>query len=1361
MARSPLYDLYGSAGGDAGYEPLEFDPATGEFRRRRELLADLLPEEEKKTMLRKLSEVGSSGIAGLGWLLDTPGSVVRGTLSGGPMKGLSALWDTSEDRVSGRDLARQYGLAGSEDTWTNFAGGIGTELLLDPLSYLTLGASQILGRGATTASGRLLRAAGGLDNVDELARLAEVAKATAAGAPDAAQIAKGLPRQFARQNTPASVLEMLDDTVKLPNYADDTLNMVETQRSRVANRFKELADREGLDYQELLNQPLARMNSWGSPWSHKDAFDLFGEKVGDWAAKFGDETAEGIRQAPYLGRAVRTAAKVFDPRVMDFITAKGQDQARRLFGMQESATKEGRERLARYMLEAQNDITQAGVVQSSPEYARYFLNAINDTPEFNDFLPADHPIRALFAEGTANDRLVKEARRIFEEAPERAAELGLKFTKWQSKAGSKFYPRQQTRFDIAEVPVWPEGSPVPNPYQKNAWQRGFQRAATRDTSSLSRADYMDMFGGTDIANQMSLDKGFEGVLDTTAPTHRVTLSTGATADVIREADGSMSLIGSGGELTPLDPALVRSSTPLPPSMTGARKALAEVLRATPDAEVQKVIRDWVGEINPATGERMRYSTLDDDIYKWVDETDEETGKFLYDVPSLPKEHPLVQRMAALTEELRAVPDGWAGEADKLRLSGEMNSLREQIQAEARATYKNSLYVQLSDLMRQLDPQHARKGVPLFGNNPWNELQNYVSKRAGTEVNGEFLLNLMREHQIGQSPEFVPGGQVYGIDEVARLLKFDPAIFRKAYAKKFGIGLDDLPPGNPAMDGAERAAEILAHQEQALNKVAFPTSLIDDWAGHVKRGATSPGGDDLLKPYDDYTSSFKTLALLWPARYFRDLYSGAFAAAAKGRFNPSSWLAGKQIREGDYERLGKILADAPGYRHLENPAARVKKFLVESAGAGMSTSTATDELARGAGGALLDEPYPGASRPEWGSLKRKVYNPDRTWKQAFVGEGFGRDTWNPFLGDFSPFATRGSGGNRNPLMDLGDRAAETTDSMNRYGTYLEGILRGDSPSQAAAMANLTQVNYKPTAFTSFERDVLKRLFPFYSYTKGITPFIADEVLNNPTGLTGLSVRTINRATEPNEDFFTPEYLRQSASIPLPSGFPGLGLPEGSPLQRFVTNIDLPYESAVNLITPGVGNTTWDKFSSGAQKTASNILGQSNPLLKGILEMVSNRQFYSGRQLSDLYSMLEQTLGTPGRTIEQIALNAPGGSRAIGVIRQLTDDRLTPAERATKLAVNTLLGIKLQDVDQERTKQLAARNTLNELLSSTAGVRTYENITVPDEALLKMPPEQRRMYLLYKVIQSEASKKARLREKAEAALNPAAAMGLRMP
>jgi hypothetical protein len=306
----------------------------------------------------------------------------------------------------------------------------------------------------------------------------------------------------------------------------------------------------------------------------------------------------------------------------------------------------------------------------------------------------------------------------------------------------------------------------------------------------------------------------------------------------------------------------------------------------------------------------------------------------------------------------------------------------------------------------------------------------------------------------------------------------------------------------------------------------------------------------------------------------------------------------------------------------------------------------------------------------------------------------------------------------------------------------------NPDAAADLVYKTQVDYSPQAFTEFER-TLKKIFPFYSWTRGITPFVAENLLYRPGGLQGQVTRAISDVSRPSEDFFMPDHLRQTASIPLP-----WQVGEEGQLQRVLSNVDVPWEGPVNLITPGMGNNAIERLTGTVQNTGMNILGMANPLIKAPLELLTNRQLYSGREMSDLYSMLEQDIGPIGRPLEQIVANAPFGSRAISLARTARDSRMSPQERALKLLVNNFAGVRLTDFDAERTRDLAARNTLNELLRTTGGVRTYENITVPDDALGNLTPQQRDLYLLYRILQGDAAKRARKRKKEEEMQDPLA-------
>jgi hypothetical protein len=737
--------------------------------------------------------------------------------------------------------------------------------------------------------------------------------------------------------------------------------------------------------------------------------------------------------------------------------------------------------------------------------------------------------------------------------------------------------------------------------------------------------------------------------------------------------------------------------------------LQQRLREATPAEARAIADDWAARNKMESG-----------LYGWIDDVDPETGDFINKTPALGADHPLVkQREALRSDAARASLTGDKDLADSL--AQQLADIERQIPGAAREAYKDTLSQDLGDLLRSVDPQHARTGRPLFGQNSFNEMAGYTLRRGAAESDAQETIRLLRKGMERQSAKDTVGGVNYTPQEALSKLGLTGDTAESVLAEQLGL--------------------------DSLDNISFNKKFVDDWSGVVDSGRLPPELSPLVEKYDDFTKSFKTLALLFPSRYTRDAYSGAFSAASKGLYSWGDRSAAGAMRAGDYAPLLRRLKDAPEYADLSDEQ-KVRKFLTEAGGQNLSQSTYADEIGGAAAGSQMREMYPGAAKPTWQQLLDKA-------KTAQLTRGR-----NPLNSDWSPFAVRTGSGNRNPILELGDRAAETTDAWNRYGTYLTAIRKGMHPEEARRLADLTQVNYRPEAFTDFERNVMKRAAPFYSYTRGIIPYIEDQVVNQPAGLMGQSTRAINRAADTQEESFAPEDLRQTVSFALPESMGGKPTEN---LQRFLTNIDLPFADPVNLISPGVGNNMVDRVLSGTGKTAMNLLGMMNPLPKSVLELVTNRQFYTGRELSDAYSFLEQPfseygLGSLARVAEQAIYNAPGGSRALGLYRQFMDDRTEGLDKWGKIAVNTLSGVKFKDVDQERTRRLAARDTLNQLLETTPGVRTYENLTVPEDVLRQMPENQRRMYLLYKIIQAEQTARARDRKKAESALDPLEVLGV---
>ena len=124
-------------------------------------------QEPDPSFLRSLGHAGLGLAGAVGNTLDLPGSMVRDTLAGqNPFDQLLSPM-SDQNRVSGRDLIRKYGLAGKEDTWGNFFGGLGAEIATDPfvltglkpLGNTAKGLSQIKAgtKGASTLAGGIAR----------------------------------------------------------------------------------------------------------------------------------------------------------------------------------------------------------------------------------------------------------------------------------------------------------------------------------------------------------------------------------------------------------------------------------------------------------------------------------------------------------------------------------------------------------------------------------------------------------------------------------------------------------------------------------------------------------------------------------------------------------------------------------------------------------------------------------------------------------------------------------------------------------------------------------------------------------------------------------------------------------------------------------------------------------------------------------------------------------------------------------------------------------------------------------------------------------------------------------------------------
>lgn len=140
-------------------------------------------EPADESLLKSLGRGTLSGLAMAGNVLDLPGSSVRDFLSGENPLDQWASPISGENRVSGRDMLERWGALGRNRKGLDFGdvAGFGAEVLADPLTYMTFGASA-LGKGGQVLS----KASGNIGKLSRVGRMTtDVATEASRIAPEA------------------------------------------------------------------------------------------------------------------------------------------------------------------------------------------------------------------------------------------------------------------------------------------------------------------------------------------------------------------------------------------------------------------------------------------------------------------------------------------------------------------------------------------------------------------------------------------------------------------------------------------------------------------------------------------------------------------------------------------------------------------------------------------------------------------------------------------------------------------------------------------------------------------------------------------------------------------------------------------------------------------------------------------------------------------------------------------------------------------------------------------------------------------------------------------------------------------------
>lgn len=317
--------------------------------------------------------------------------------------------------------------------------------------------------------------------------------------------------------------------------------------------------------------------------------------------------------------------------------------------------------------------------------------------------------------------------------------------------------------------------------------------------------------------------------------------------------------------------------------------------------------------------------------------------------------------------------------------------------------------------------------------------------------------------------------------------------------------------------------------------------------------------------------------------------------------------------------------------------------------------------------------------------------------------------------------------KNSLIDLMSEGGQHIEDFGRVNHYVTLRKQGWAPEAASNEVLKYQIDYSKV-LTDTERAVFRRLFPWLSFSKGTLPVVLEDLVSQPGKITG-TVRATTGGRPQGE--FVPTYIGEGAALPLGQNEDGT--------QRYLSSFGLPIEDeSIKLL---------GSLLKGDLGRAGEIgLGATFPWVKSPLELIFNKQLYSGRPLEDLKPYQFADLGgllneKQARVLTEIAANTPA-SRTLSTINKLTDERKSPMDQL--LALGT--GAKLTDVDVERAFNAAATKQLGEQLIGQPGVRRHESVYVPTDKIPMLSPEDQLKYRLLLDYEEKMRKAAEQRQKA---------------
>jgi hypothetical protein len=307
------------------------------------------------------------------------------------------------------------------------------------------------------------------------------------------------------------------------------------------------------------------------------------------------------------------------------------------------------------------------------------------------------------------------------------------------------------------------------------------------------------------------------------------------------------------------------------------------------------------------------------------------------------------------------------------------------------------------------------------------------------------------------------------------------------------------------------------------------------------------------------------------------------------------------------------------------------------------------------------------------------------------------------GNKNPFTLATS----NPILQGGFKLGQTVEDNARIALFIDQLNKGASFDKAGNHVRKYLFDYGDV--NPFEKDVLKRLMPFYTWSRKNIPLQLEALATQPDKINkiNLAINNIQQANQVEQPDLSqvPSYIREQAPVYVGSNAEA-GTVSAVPLTNLIPTFDIA--SLTKFLNTETAPEGIKKGKLG--DALSTVLSGVSPLLKAPLELLANYDFFRKKTIQEFEGQTVDFLGIPMPPwLAKVASNIivlnefdranPGsifGSRMVDpVTKEVTTLNSffglgTPREARTDLPeeqrlTQYLTGIRIFDIDMGETER----------------------------------------------------------------------------